>query len=377
MQEDFIPVLEGCLMSEFGSSDVNTFLSQVRSSFSILIASDDRFTTDHLVESLQPFGYKITISNNGREALAVAYKQNPDLIVADVELPQVDGFQFCRMLKRNPASNLIPVILLTSTSDRDQRVRGLQVGADDFITKPPDDIELRARVRSLLRIKTLNQRLHNEKTRLEIRLRERTDELEQLTLGLVAALEKANALNDVDTGAHIKRVCAVSELLAHTIGLQPQTAEKIRRFASLHDIGKVGVPDSILKKQGKLTAEEWEEMKRHTIYGYELLQTANADPIAQNIAYCHHERFDGSGYPQNLKGRKIPVEARIVALADVYDALLTKRCYKEAFPEKVAIDIIMRDSGKHFDPDLVQAFRMRVEDIREIRKRYTSPEELF
>ena len=354
-------------MSELEAQRRPDSLPGVRSSFRVLVAGEDRFTIDLLEESLRPFGYNVLTARNGREALAIAYQEMPDLVLADTNLEEVDGFQFCRMIKRNPTTNLIPIILLTATGDQEERIRGLQMGADDFLTKPPDTVELRARVRSLLRIKTLHQRLQNEKIRLEVRLRERSEELEQLTLGLVAALEKANELNDVDTGAHIKRVCGISELLAQTVGLHTRVSEKIRRFASLHDIGKVGVPDAILKKTGKLTPEEWSEMKRHTIYGYELLQAAHADPVAQNIAHCHHERFDGTGYPQGLTGKLIPIEARIVALADVYDALRTRRCYKEAFPEDVAVDMIIRESGKHFDPDLVQGFRMRLDDIRDIR----------
>jgi putative two-component system response regulator len=224
----------------------------------------------------------------------------------------------------------------------------------------------------LLRIKSLNDQLDaqnrllaDEKALLEQAVRERTTELDQLTIGLTAALERANRLADADTGAHIKRVCAYSELLARGLGMEAEICHKIGRFASLHDVGKVGIPDHILKKPGKLTPEEWVEMKRHTIYGFELLQIAGAD-----VALCHHEKFDGSGYPYGLSGEAIPIEARIVALADVYDALLSKRVYKAAYPLEEAATIIRSGAGSHFDPDIVDVMVRNDEEVQEIRNSF-------
>jgi putative two-component system response regulator len=345
-------------------------LAGVQSSFRIVAAIRDHATRNALLGYLQPFGYEVLAVPDGRDALATIHAEDPDLVVADAHAESHSGLELARLLKRNPATQGVPVLLAIPPNRRADRVRALNAGADDFLELPIDEVELRARVRSLLRLRTLHQRLQNEKSLVEVRLRERTRELREITLGLVAALEKASELNDTDTGSHILRVCEVSALLADTMGLPAPMVDKIRLYASLHDIGKVGVPDSILKKQAGLSPEEWEEMKRHTVYGYELLVAAKADPVAQNIAFCHHEKFDGTGYPRSLRGRQIPVEARIVALADVYDALVNKRCYKEPIPEPIAIQMVVRQSNRHFDPDIVSAFRARLTEIREIHRRF-------
>jgi putative two-component system response regulator len=350
-------------------------LSKVQSSFRLLSVGDERFTTEFLVTNLEPFGYEVLTVSSGQAALDIVQTRSIDLVVADALLPDMDGVRLCIQLKRNPATHLIPILLMTHEDDRDNRVRGLTAGADDFIVKPMDEIELRARIRSLLRLRTLQQRLQNERALLEVRLRERTREIESVNLGLVAALEKASELNDEDTGAHILRVCATSELLARTIGMQDGFCEKVRRYASLHDIGKVGVPDEILKKRGSLTPVEWETMRKHTVFGYELLRTANADAIAQNIAWCHHEKFDGTGYPRGLKGKDIPIEARLVAISDVFDALVSKRCYKDAIPIDTAVEMVVAQSCRHFDPDIVQAFRMRLPEILQIQDAYRTTSE--
>lgn len=316
--------------------------------------------------------------HDGQEVVdAVASGVVPDLVVTDVMMPRLDGFSLCTILKATPATRLTPIILVTGLEDVRDKVRGLEAGADDFLTKPFHPTELRARVRSLVRIKALhdeletkNRLLQGEKGILEELVRERTEEMELLTIGIVAALEKANELKDSDTGLHILRVCSYSHLLATELGLETTHAAKVRRYASLHDVGKVGIPDSILKKQGRLTPEEYEQMKRHTVYGFELLGLARADDIARNIALSHHEKFDGSGYPHGLAGEAIPIEARIVALADVYDALTTRRCYKEAFAPEVADDIIRQESGRHFDPRVVDAMLSAVDAFHRVRSRY-------
>ena len=249
------------------------------------------------------------------------------------------------------------------------RERVFRVGADDYLRFPPEPMELKSRVRNLMRVRHLQSELAQERDSLSDRLRERSMELERLTQGLVASLEKANALNDDDTGAHIIRVCEMAEHLARSLDLSPEFCGKVRRFASLHDIGKVGLPDRILKKAGPLNEEEREEMKLHTLYGYELLRTANADEVALNIAYTHHEKWDGSGYPRNLSGENIPIEGRIVALVDVFDALRSARCYKPEFSELRSLEIIREGRGTHFDPKLLDVFVEQMPAIREIRDR--------
>jgi putative two-component system response regulator len=301
----------------------------------------------------------------------------PDLVVTDVMMPRMDGFSLCAELKADPRTRTVPVVLVTGLEDVRDKIRGLEAGADDFVTKPFHPMELKARVRSLMRIKTLtdelaakNLSLADTNVALEERVAERTSELENLTVGIVAALEKANALKDGDTGLHIQRVCHYAHVLATRLGLPPEFASRIRRFASLHDVGKVGIPDVILKKQGKLTPEEYGVMKQHTRYGWELLGLARASDMARNIALSHHERFDGTGYPHGLVGQAIPLEARIVALADVYDALTSRRCYKDAYSSKTAEGVIRSESGRHFDPDVVDAFFAGIQQILEVRGRF-------
>lgn len=319
--------------------------------------------------------------HNGQELFdGVEAYGPPDLVLTDVMMPRVNGYQVCETLKAQEHTRAVPIILITGLNDLKDKVRGLEAGADDFLCKPFHPLELRARVKSLLRIKRLhdeveqkNRLLSDEKALLEGLVRARTEELEQLNLGLVTALEKANAMNDTDTGNHIRRVCAFSEVLARGAGLPEEVCQRIGRYASLHDVGKVGIPDRVLKKPGKLTPEEFEEMKRHAVIGYEILKAANADVIAQNIAWCHHEKFDGSGYPQRLAGDDIPIEARIVALADVFDALTTKRCYKDAFTEEHSVGIIVRDSGTHFDPRLVEIMLAHMDAFRDVQTRFADP----
>ena len=344
----------------------------------IYLVDDEENNLILFQRALRAYNYELHTFRNGRDALAgIESGVLPDLIVSDVMMPHVNGYEFSRSVKANPLTATVPIVLVTGLHEIKDKVKGLEAGADDFLHKPFHPLELRARVKSLLRIKKQsdqleqqNRLLADQNLALELRVRERTVELEELTIGLTAALERANKMNDEDTGNHIKRVCGFSEMIAHGMGLDSDICLRIGRFASLHDVGKVGIPDSILKKPGKLTPEEWQEMKRHTIYGYELLRLAGADRVAQNIALCHHEWYDGSGYPYGLAGEQIPVEARIVALADVYDALTSKRCYKDAFPVERARAMIESERGKHFDPAVMDVFFSRMDQVAEIKERY-------
>lgn len=349
----------------------------------IYLVDDEENNLRLFQRSLRPFDYDLRCFSDGQDVLDALAAQDaiPDLILSDVMMPRVTGYEVCRTVKEDPRTAMVPIVLVTGLNEIKDKVRGLEAGADDFLHKPFHPLELRARVKSLLRIKSLhdtlesqNRLLADEKVLLEQAVRERTHELEELTIGLTAALERANRLNDEDTGAHIKRVCMYSELLARGLGLDESTCVKIGRFASLHDVGKVGIPDQILKKPGRLTEEEWVEMRRHTIYGYELLRLAGTDVIAQNIALCHHEKWDGTGYPYGLRAETIPIEARIVTLADVYDALLSKRCYKDAFPLAMAEEIIRKDTGRHFDPSVVAVLFERADDVQQIRDTYRDAE---
>ncbi len=286
----------------------------------------------------------------------------PDIVLLDVMMPYMDGFEVCRRLRAQPMTEFLPIILVTGLDDTEFTIKGLKAGADDYLSKPFHPLELMARMRALLRVsllteelKTKNVLLSDDKMHLEQLVKERTSELEGLTIGLVTALEKANEMNDSDTGLHLLRVSNYSKILAKAMGLSKDTIFKISRYASLHDVGKVGIPDQLLKKPGTLTAKEFEEMKLHTVYGYELLKVAKVDVVAQNIAYCHHEKFNGTGYPRGLRGDEIPVEARVVAMADVFDALTTKRCYKTNYDLETSREIFLAESGLHFEPSMVEA----------------------
>lgn len=324
------------------------------STFTVMVASPDRALVGEVTSYLAPFGYRVTGVNDSMAALERIRLERPDLVVADVDLPPLTGFELVQSLKQDLSLHVIPFLLVTETATDDLRVRALAVGADDLLSRPVHGPVLRARVRASLKTKAYLQRVLRDRGRLEELVKARTQDVERVTLGLVAALERTNRFNDTDTGLHILRVSAYSELLARGLELEPSLTSRIARYASLHDVGKVGLPDSILKKQGKLTPEEFEAMKVHATIGNEILLDAGADPTACTIAYCHHERFNGTGYPRGLSSDAIPLEARVVALADVFDALTTRRCYKMAIDPEKALRVVREESGKHFDPGIVR-----------------------
>lgn len=349
--------------------DSLSVLNQVGQNRTILLWTRDTLSDSVIREILEPYAFTFISARDVENAFFLCMRKGIDLVIADAVMTKDSGLDLCRRLKSDPRTGNTPVLLLSALSDPESRERIFRVGADDYLLFPPEPMELKSRVRNLLRVRLLQFELEQEKNLLSSRLRERSMELEELTQGLVASLEQANTFNDDDTGAHIVRVCQTAEHLAQSLNLSTEFCGKIRRFASLHDIGKVGLPDRILKKEGPLTEEEREEMKLHTLYGYELLKTAKADPVAQNIAYTHHERFDGTGYPRGLAKEEIPIEGRIVALVDVFDALRSARCYKPEFSELKALDLIEAASGTHFDPRIVEVFIRELPGIREIRNR--------
>ena len=355
---------------EPAAADSGSFLASIGTSFLVLVATEDDQLHTTLHRSLVPFGYRVARARDGKDALDRCRTQQPDLVLAEAQLEILNGFELCRALKSSRRTRIIPFLFITSFLEVEEKIKALQVGADDFLYRPVHQAELRARIRSLLRIKAFYARIENEREHLDRLVQQRTRELDELTIGLVSALEKATSLSDEDTGGHIKRVCHYSHLLGRALGLGDTLLRKIRRYASLHDVGKVGLPDAILKKEGPLTPSEREDMKRHTVLGAELLTAAKADPVARNIALCHHEKFDGTGYPHGLQGEDIPVEGRILAIADVFDALTTRRCYKSALAVDDARLIIVREAGRHFDPKLVQAFLAQQRAFREIFASY-------
>ncbi|MBR58989.1 MAG: two-component system response regulator [Myxococcales bacterium] len=343
---------------------------QIANSYLILLVTDREKIADKIASYLEPFGYTVHRVSRPVRALEELILKKPDILLVDAEMERMAGYELCRTVKGNRRMEHIPIVMWGEVVTIDDKSRAYYVGADGFMTWPCHEVELRARVRSLVRVKLYHQRLRNEIRSLEAKLRGRTRELEQITMGLVIALEKANEFNDTDTGMHIRRVCHYSKILGEAHGFGPAASRNIFRYASLHDVGKVALPASILKKPGKLTAEEITIMRRHTTFGYNLLKEARADDMACEIALRHHEKWDGSGYPDGMAGDEIAIEARIVALVDVYDALTQRRCYKEAWPVEKALDYLRSESGKHFDPRLVELFIDKRAMVLEIQNEY-------
>lgn len=297
-----------------------------------------------------------------------------DLIVTDVHMPRMDAYAFLPALRRLPGYTETPVMVVTSDTARTTKVALLEAGADDFLTKPVDLVEFEHRLRGRLKTSRLVVSLVEvtaQRDSARDELAERNEELERLMTGLVGALERANVFNDSDTGNHIRRVCSYAELLATAHGCNTTYIKQIFRYAGLHDVGKVGIRDAILKKPGKLTREEFEEMKGHSLIGFDLLRSAGLPTLASNIAVGHHERWDGLGYPRGLVGTAIPLEARIVAVVDVFDALLSKRCYKEAYDLNRAVEMLEASPGTHLDAEIVQQFLAEMDMILKIRSEFS------
>jgi putative two-component system response regulator len=339
-----------------------------------LLVDDDHILRRGLMGLARRCGFEVIEASNGVEALDRVRQRTPDLIVTDLHMPQMGGKELIRRLRELPVLHEKPIMVVTADESRASKIQLLQTGADDFIVKPIDPGEFQARLRALGRRSDLVVALETtrgERDEAREKLEQRNQELEQLTLGLVAALERANSLNDSDTGNHIRRVSEFAGLLARVNGCPEDFCDQVRRYAGLHDVGKVGIRDGILKKPGKLTPDEYEEMKTHTLIGGELLRDAGLPEVACNIALCHHERWDGRGYPCQLGGEAIPLEARIVSVVDVYDALRSKRCYKPSYSWDEAVEIMRGMAGEHLDAYLVDLFLGHHEQILEIAARFS------
>lgn len=335
----------------------------------VLIVDDDIQLRHELEHVATAAGFVVDTAENGQAALASVARRVPDLVVTDLHMPHMSGDVLIRALRAQAPTAQTPILVITSDNDRQTKLRLFEEGADDFVVKPVDLNEFKARLLALARQASVLDRLAvvtQQRDDAHERLKARTLELERLTLGLVASLERANALNDSDTGLHIQRICAFSSLLAETLGCGATFVENIGRYAGLHDVGKVGIRDGILKKPGKLTEQEFSEMQTHTLIGAELLSDAGLPAIAGEIAMSHHERWDGSGYPHGLEGDAIPLSARIVAVVDVYDALRSKRCYKQAYDWDKTVSILRASKDSHLEGRLVETFLGQREKIEAI-----------
>jgi putative two-component system response regulator len=324
----------------------------------ILVIDDQEQNIKLVTRILEKDGYEqVRSTTNAAEALSIYIDFNPDLVLLDVHMREKDGFEVLQEIVSHDPNSHVPVLMITADDSADVKRRALALGAKDFVGKPFDSGEVLLRIRNLLETQFLYQRLRDQNTELENKVVERTRELEQSQLEVLERLAVAVEFRDDDTGNHTKRVGEVSAMLAQTIKLETATTELIRRAAPLHDIGKVGIPDSILLKAGPLTGEEFELMKMHTVIGSRMLSKGRSELVrfSQRIARSHHEWWDGSGYPDRVSGQSIPLEARIVAVADFLDALTHERPYRPAWGIDETLAEIRRRAGTHFDPAIVKA----------------------
>jgi len=310
--------------------------------------------------------YKVKAATNGRDAIAIARSEpHPDLILLDVMMPDIDGYEVCRILKSDPATKNIPVIFVTAMSEIQDEQKGLALGAVDYITKPISAPIVLSRIRTHLA-------LYQQNIELERKVQERTLELQKTNLAVIQRLARAGEFKDNETGRHVIRMTYYSKLIASKVTKDDTWVELIFHASAMHDIGKIGVPDKILLKNGKLDNDEWNVMISHPMMGAQIIGEHSSDllTMAREIAQSHHEKWDGSGYPFKLKGEQIPLPGRIVAIADVFDALTSERPYKKAWPLEEAYAHLVEQAGKHFDPNLVNIFVGSKPEVEEILHKY-------
>jgi putative two-component system response regulator len=319
----------------------------------LILAVDDEASNLQLLRQILQDHYRLLFAKDGARALELARQEQPDLILLDVMMPGMSGYEVCAALKAHPATASVPVIFVTALTETADEVEGFEAGAVDYITKPISPPVVRARVRthlSLVRMEALRE------SRLEIVQR----------LGLAAEYK------DNETGLHVIRMSHFSHILGLAAGLSELEADDLLHAAPMHDVGKIGIPDRILQKPGPLDADEWSIMKSHVTIGAEIIGEHDRGmlALARSIALTHHEKYDGSGYPHGLVGEAIPLVGRIVAIADVFDALTSVRPYKKAWTEEEAVNFLHEQKGRHFDPALVDLFTEKMPAIREVRMRW-------
>jgi putative two-component system response regulator len=337
----------------------------------VLIVDDEAKNRELLTDLVEMQGHEVELAGDGFEALAKAIL-DIDLVLLDVMMPGLDGFEVARRLRADPRVVGVPVIMVTALSEKEQRLRAVEAGANDFITKPVDRLELEVRMGSLLRMKKAQDEVRASRDLLEVKVQERTTELRKALsemaearrstyeahLDTIRRLAVAAEYKDEDTAAHILRMAGYARAIGALVGLSASEADNLYYGSLMHDVGKIGTPDAILLKPAALTPEEREVMKKHTVIGGLILGGSESGLLmaGEEIALTHHEWWDGSGYPRGLSGETIPLWGRICAIADVYDALTTKRPYKEAMPKEAAFELLTKDRGRHFDPGLLDVF---------------------
>ena len=331
----------------------------------ILVVDDTPENVDVLSGVLRS-KYKVKVALNGERALKIAESDpKPVMILLDVMMPGMDGYEVCRRLKKNPATEKIPVIFITAKSQDDDEKKGLSLGAVDYITKPINPSIVLQRVQTQLA-------LYDQNLALEAKVYQRTQELNDVQLEIIRRLGRAAEFKDNETGLHVIRMSHYSRLIAEELGYGFEWSNLIFNAAPMHDIGKIGIPDCILLKQGPLDKEEWNLMQQHPQFGADIIGDHDSRllQMSKEIALSHHEKWDGSGYPNGLKGQEIPISGRVIAIADVFDALTTERPYKKAWTVEDTVNLINENTGTHFDPDLVPIFHKVLPQILAIKERY-------
>lgn len=351
-----------------------------------VLVVDDTPANLSLLSSLLRENYRIKVANSGARALTLAAESPPDLVLLDIMMPEMDGYEVCRRLKAVEATHRVPVIFLTAKTETEDEELGFSVGAVDFIHKPISPPIVAARVRTHLEIKAWQDFLHNQNAWLQREVERRLSDINHLQDASIYVMVSLAEFRDECTGNHIRRTQAYVRRLAQQLASSPKFADQlgaprielIAKSAPLHDIGKIAIPDHILLKPGKLDAEEFAVMKTHARRGYEMLRQAGEHmgahgeflTLAMDIAGGHHEKWDGSGYPDGLAGEAIPLGARIMAVADVFDALLASRPYKAAMAREQAVGIVFQGRGTHFDPDVVDAFMAIQDELVQIAQQW-------
>ena len=353
-------------------------ISQQQCQNACILIVDDQMTNIMLLESiLQNAGYnQIHFTQDPTQVLPLVKELVPDLICLDIRMPELNGFQVMGQLKIIHQHAFLPILVLTFEDDRETRLRALESGAKDFLHKPFDKVEVLMRIRNLLEASLLNKTVSQQKASLEETVRIRTQELRETQLDVVHRLARAAEHRDNETGAHIIRMAHFAVVLGRAAGMTDEECDVLFHATPMHDVGKLGIPDRILLKPGKLDPEEFEIMKQHTVIGAQLLSNSHS-PVLQMgelIALTHHERWDGSGYPNRLAGMDIPLVGRICAIADVFDALSSKRCYKDPWPLDKTLMEMHSLSGKQFDPGLIDLFHELLPVMTDIQQTHTDIE---
>ncbi len=330
-----------------------------------ILVIDDAAESIDVLRGVLSRDYQVRACIHGRAGLAVAREAQPDLILLDVMMPELDGYAVCQALKEDPRTRSIPVIFCTTRSDVNDEARGLAVGAVDYVTKPYVPELVRARVRTHIA-------LHHQNIALAKQVQERTLEVVSTRFEIIRRLSRAAEYRDNETGQHVVRMSHYSRLVALAYGASDDFAELVLHAAPMHDVGKIGIADSILRKPAALTPEEWQVMRQHPAVGADIIGTHPSELLraARDVALCHHEKWDGTGYPRGLKQQEIPLIGRIVAIADVFDALLSERPYKRPWSVEDTLSYVQEQRGKHFEPAVVDALLKALPQMLEVRLVY-------